>query len=161
MVGQPFLKDNQSTWPAAPPPRDNTKTEHFERQTTTRAHMTRNRAIVILDLKKFSSPKHLVHVTRWVQRFFTNCRLPMNLRGKDQILLPTEILEAETFWIKQAQAQAFPGGENKGSLTRLNPKNDDDGLLQMDGCLYFADDLPYSTRHPILLPKDNPVTRTW
>ena len=57
----------------------------------------------------------------------------MNLRRKDRILLPTEISEAETFWIKQAQAQAqaqaFPGGENEGSLTQLNPKSDGDGLL--------------------------------
>ena len=83
----------------------------------------------------------------------------MNLRRKDRILLPTEISEAETFWIKQAQAQAFPSGENEGSLTQLNPKTDGDGLLRMDGCLCFADELPYDTRHPILLPKDHPVTR--
>ena len=83
----------------------------------------------------------------------------MNLRRKDRILLPTEICEAETFWIKQAQAQAFPSGENEGSLTQLNPKSDGDGLLRMDGRLRFADELPYDTRHPILLPKDHPVTR--
>ena len=83
----------------------------------------------------------------------------MNLQRKDRILLPTEISEAETFWIKQAQAQAFPGGENKGLLTQLNPKNDRDGLLWIDGRLRFADELPYDTRHPILLPKDHPVTR--
>ena len=85
----------------------------------------------------------------------------MNLRRKDQILLPTEISEAETFWIKQAQAQAqaFPGGENEGSLTQLNPKSDGDRLLRMDGRLRFADELPYDTRHPILLPKDHPVTK--
>ena len=71
--------------------------------------------------------------------------------------LPTEISKAETFWIKQAQA--FPGGENEGSLTRLNPKNDGDGLLRMDGRLCSADEPPYGTRHPILLPKDHPVTR--
>ena len=83
----------------------------------------------------------------------------MNLRRKDRILLPTEISEAETFSIKEAQAQAFPGGENEGSLTQLNPKSDGDGLLRMDGRLRFADELPYDTRHPILLPKDHPVTR--
>jgi len=122
-------------------------------------HLTGSHAIVIIDPNKFSSLKRLVHVTGWVQRFLTNCRLPMNLRGKDRILLPAEISKAETFCIKQAQAQAFPGGENEGSLTRLNPKNDCDGLLWMDGWLGFADELPYNTRHPILLPKDHPVTR--
>ena len=29
----------------------------------------------------------------------------------------------------------------------------------MDGRLRFADDLPYNTRHPILLPKNHPVAR--
>ena len=77
----------------------------------------------------------------------------MSSRRKDRILLPTEISGAETFWIKQTQAQAFPGGEKEGSLTRLNPKHDGNGLLRMDGRLRFADELPYSTRHPILLPR--------
>ena len=121
MEGPAFLKDNESTWPAAPPPRDNTKkNEDCERRTTSRTHVTKSHASVIIDPNKFSSLKRLVHVTGWVQRFLTNCRLPMNLRRKDRILLPTEISEAESFWIKQAQAQAFPGGENEGSLTQLN-----------------------------------------
>ena len=72
---------------------------------------------------------------------------------------PPEISEAETMWIKQAQTQAFPGGESEGLLTRLNPKCDGEGLLRMDGCLHFADHLPYDTRHPILLPKDHALTR--
>lgn len=107
MEGSAFLKNDESTWPAAPLPRDNTKkTEHCERRTTTRTQMTRSHAIVIIDPNKFSSLKRLVHVKGWVQRFLTNCRLPMNLRRKDRVLLPTEMSEAETFWIKQAQAQA-------------------------------------------------------
>ena len=160
MEGPAFLKDDESTWPAAPPPRDNTmKTEDCERRTTSRTHVTKSHASMIIDPNKFSNLKRLVNVTGWVQRFLTNCRLPMNLRRKDRILLPTEISEAETFWIKQAQAQTFPGGENEGSLTQLSPKSDGDGLLRMDGRLRFADELPYDTRHPILLPKDHPVTR--
>ena len=160
MEGPVFLKDDESTWPAAPPPRDNTKkNEDCEGRTTSRTHLTKSHASVIIDPNKFSSLKRLVHVTGWVQRFLTNCRLPVNLRRKDGILLPTEVSEAETFWIKQTQAQAFPGGENEGSLTQLNPKSDGDGLLRMDGSLRFADEVSYDKRHPILLPKDHPVTR--
>lgn len=70
-----------------------------------------------------------------------------------------EITAAETFWIKQAQAQAFPDGENEGLLTGLNPKRDDNDLLRMDGRLRFADNLPYDTRHPIFLPKNLPMKR--
>ena len=103
MEGPAFLKDDESTWPVAPPPRDYTmKTEDCERRTTSRTHVTKSHASIIIDPNKFSNLKRLVHVTGWVQRFLTNCRLPMNLRRKDRILLPTEISEAETFWIKQA-----------------------------------------------------------
>ena len=160
MEGSAFLKDDESIWPAAPPPRNTTKeTEDCERRTTTRAHITNSGDGVFMDPNKFSNLKRLVHVTGWVWRFLTNCRLPMNLRRRDRVLQPTEIAEVETFWIKQAQAQAFPGGEKEGSLTQLNPKRDGDGLLRMDGRLCFAEELPYSTRHPILLPKDHPVTK--
>jgi len=58
MEGPAFLKDDRSTWPATPPPGDNTKkTEHCERRTPTRAHMTRNSATAIINPKKFSSLK--------------------------------------------------------------------------------------------------------
>ena len=36
---------------------------------------------------------------------------------------------------------------------------DEDGLLRADGRLRFADELPFDTRHPVLLPKDHPVTK--
>ena len=160
LEGPAFLKDKESTWPAAPPPRDNTKkTEDCERRTVTRTHMTKSHVSEIIDLNKFSSLKRLVRVTGWFHRFLTNCRLSLNSRRKDRILLPIEISKAETMWIKQAQTQAFPGGESEESLTRLNPKCDGEGLLRMDGRLRFADHLPYDTRHPILLPKDHAVTR--
>lgn len=124
-----------------------------------RTHVTKSHDSQIIHPNKFSSLKRFVHVTGWVQRFLINYWLPMNLRRKDQTLLPTEISEEQTFWIKQAQAQAFPGGENERSLIQLNPKSDRDGLLQREGCLRFTDELPYNTRHPILLPKDHPVPR--
>ena len=88
MEGAASLKNDESTWPADPPPRDNTKkTEHCERRTTTSVHLTRSHAIVIIDPNRFSSLK----------LFLTNCRPPVNLRRKDRILLPTEISKADTF----------------------------------------------------------------
>ena len=41
----------------------------------------------------------------------------------------------------------------------MNPKKDDNGILRSDGRLRYADDLPYEVKHPILLPKNHPVTR--
>ena len=89
----------------------------------------------------------------------SKCVLPKDLQRKDGSFLSDEITAADSFWIKQAQAQAFLDGENEGSLTRLNPKRVGDGLLRMDGRLRFADYLLYDTRNPIILPKNQPVIR--
>ena len=160
MEGPAFLKEDQPSWPADPPTGDNPKkTEHCERRTPTRAHMTRSRAIVIIDPNKFSSLKQLLRVTGWVRRFADNCRLPQGSRRNACTLTAAEMLKAETLWLKQAQDEAFPKGEEEGSLSRFNPKKDDEGLLRVDGRLRLADDLSYNTKHPILLPKDHAVTR--
>ena len=46
----PAFKDDESTWPAAPLHGDDTKkTENCERRTTTKTHMTRSHASVIID----------------------------------------------------------------------------------------------------------------
>lgn len=95
----------------------------------TRTHVTKSHASASIDPSHFSSLKCLVHVTGWVQRFLTNCRLPKDLERKDRTLLSAEISTVEIFWIKQAQAEAFPDREKEGSLTQLNPKSDGDGLL--------------------------------
>jgi hypothetical protein len=61
--------------------------------------------------------------------------------------------------LKQVQLEAFPDGDQQKSLAQLNPKKDEQGLLRADGRLRNASNIPYNTRHPILLPKDHVVTR--
>jgi len=46
----------------------------------------------------------------------------------------------------------------KSKLVSLRPILGSDGLLRMGGRLQNAN-LDYDTRHPILLPKDHPVTK--
>ena len=67
--------------------------------------------------------------------------------------------KAERIWLGQAQIDAFPDGEKDKRLLHFNPKRDEEGLLRADGRLRFARELPYDTRHSILLPKDHPVTK--
>ena len=56
MEGPAFLEDDRSTWPATPPPGDNTKkTEHCERRTPTKAHMTRSSATAIIRSEEHTS----------------------------------------------------------------------------------------------------------
>ena len=90
--------------------------------------------------REFSSLKHLVRVTAWVQRFADNCRLPQGSRRNARTLMAAEISKVETFWLKQAQNEAIPKGEEEGALSRFYPKKDEEGLLRVDERLRFADD---------------------
>jgi len=152
MEGPTFLKGDESAWPSLPPTRDAKKCEDLERLKATSTHLTY--ANPSINPSEFSSLKHLVRVTAWVQRFADNCRLPQGSRRNARTLMA-----AETFWLKQAQDEAFPKGEEEGALSRFNPKKDEEGLLRVDGRLRFADDLSCNTKHPILLPKDHAVTQ--
>ena len=71
----------------------------------------------------------------------------------------TEISDAELFWIKRVQAETFPKGIREGSLARLSPMTGGEGVIRIDGRLRHADELPYNTRCPILLPKDHHFTQ--
>ena len=71
----------------------------------------------------------------------------------------TEISDAELFWIKRVQAEAYPKGIREGSLARLSPMTGSEGVIRIDGRLRHADELPYNTRCPILLPKDYHFTQ--
>ena len=152
------MKDDEISWPSAPSSREQTKFEDDERRVA-RTHLVQVHVNPGIDPKDFSTFRRLCRVTAWVLRFLTNCRLPRESRKRDKTLCLTEIRHMEKLWIKQAQRDAFPKGEQEGSLLRLCPKSDDDGLLRMDGRLRLADELSYDTRHPILLPKEHAVTR--
>ncbi len=160
MEGPKFLKDNVATWPATPKDRDLPLTSECERRATTRAHVTKDCESPSIDLHRFSNMERLLNVTGWVKRFITNCRTNTQTdRNYSKTLSMAEISDSEKFWIKRVQAEAFPKGVREGSLARLNPMNGSDGVLRIDGRLRFADELPYSTRCPILLPKDHHLTR--
>ena len=160
MEGPAFLKEDESTWPAAPTKPKCVQTDSDpERRTLVKVHLTKNYTSDFINPSRYSSYGRLIRVTGWVQRFIVNCRAPRETRKMGQVLSPVEISSAETYWVKQAQAEAFPNGERENSLVRLNPKKDDEGLLRIDGRLRYASNLPYDVRHPILLPKNHPVTR--
>ena len=132
--GPSFLKDDEISWPSAPSSREQTKFEDDERRVG-RTHLIQVHVNPGIDPKDFSTFRRLCRVTAWVLQFLTNCRLPRQSRKRDKTLCSTEVRHVEKLWIKQAQRDAFLKGEQEGSLLRLCPKSDDDGLLWMDGRL--------------------------
>ena len=132
-------KAEESTWPAQLPNDEVTRqNDKRERQKTAKTHVTKT-------CKAWSSthPSHFpnfqcsIRITVWLQRFLVNCRLPDEFREKDRTPRSTEIKKAETFWLKQTQAEAFPNGAAEKSLECLNPKQDDNSLLRADGSLRY------------------------
>jgi hypothetical protein len=160
MGGPKFLKSGVAAWPATPRNRDLPSTSEFERRATTRTHVTNEQESPSIDLLRFSNLECLLRVTGWVKRFTINCKIRKQTdRNYAKTLDVSEISDSEKFWVKQVQAEAFPKGIREVSLARLSPMKGSDGVLRIDGRLRFADELPYNTRCPILLPKDHHFTR--
>ena len=160
--GPEFLKEDESTWPEKLPGERTDKNEERERRTrstfaTGDANPKNSPDRLVPD--KFSSLSRLLHVTAWIRRFLTNCKLPKEQRMIGDVLGHEEISNAETYWVRRAQTEAFPSGEKEKSLGRFCPRTDEAGLLRVNGRLRFAKDLAYDAKYPIILPKDHPLTR--
>ena len=116
----------------------------------------------------YSSWTKTVRVLARVMRFVDNCRLEQYFRATGTIL-PEEIREAEKYYIKSAQGEAFADelrGVTAGrqlatssKLSPLNPVLDEDGLLRCNSRLQYADCLSWETKFPIILPKKHDVTK--
>ena len=151
-----FLKTDESTWPGGIENPD----EVNERRVNVHAPSNKDRITHEGFLKptSFSSLRRLIRVSAWVQRFLANCRLDRKDRTLSDTLDPDELTKADNWWLRKAQTETFPMGEEQQSLTRLNPKKDKDGLLRAHGRLQNASELSYDAKYPILLPKDHAIT---
>lgn len=153
MEGPAFLKDDESTWPAAPPPETTLRRLSTVKDGQQPEH-TWPGAMPLWLLTQPNSQASSIWFM-WQDGFsdsWPTAEFQWIYEKTTSSCLPRHQKQRPSSKLKPKPSRA---GENEGSLTRLNPKNDSDGLLQMDGCFRFADELPYSTRHPILLPKDH------
>ena len=159
--GPDFLKTDESTWPEKLPGGIENPDEVSERRVNVHASSTKDKITHEGFLKpaSFSSLRRLIRVTAWVQRFLADCRLDRKDRTLSDTLDPDELTKAENWWLRKAQTDTFPMGEEQQSLTRLNPKKDKDGLLRAHSRLQNASELSYDAKYPILLPKDHAITK--
>ncbi|GFX63718.1 integrase catalytic domain-containing protein [Trichonephila clavipes] len=101
----------------------------------------------------------IVRVLSFLYRFLFNIRNPTN--KKTGPLTSDEMKEAEIYLMKQVQLSSFykeiramQNGDdicNKSKILNLSPFLDDKGIIRVDGRLKHSR-LPYSSKHPILLP---------
>ena len=109
-----------------------------------------------IDCKRYSSMEKLLRVTARVLMFVNNLKNRTKTKGgtasEPATVSGVELLaRAETLWIKIAQKQ-LPRDNNLQKQFDLFL--DEDGIWRCGGRLSNAD-VPFHTKHPILLPRDH------
>lgn len=121
-----------------------------------------------INFSRFSSFSRLKRSVAWILRFISRCR--KNYSDLQEYgLTSCELNSAEKYLCLQAQKEAFSAElkfikEGKpipknSNLINLMPYIDDDGLLRVYGRIDAASYLPYSSRRPIILPRDHHFTK--
>ncbi|GBM37010.1 hypothetical protein AVEN_31858-1 [Araneus ventricosus] len=101
----------------------------------------------------------VVRILSFLFRFISNCRNPESKRKGP--LISEELSEAEHYLIKQCQFEVFSAEvtammsgdniSNKSKFLNLSPFLDNKGVMRVGGRLENSQ-LPYSGKHPIILP---------
>lgn len=113
---------------------------------------------------KYSNINTMIRVLAYVLRFCSNSKCN-SVKHKDNFLSVNELNNSLSLLIKSEQEKYFAkeikcilsGEKYNGSLKPLHPFLDHDGILRVYGRLQHAS-LPYSNKHPIILPKNSPIT---
>ncbi len=160
--GPEWLKNDDASWPKhkdIPDPTDDCVKEMKAQnqrnlETTLLIDAAREAKISeLISCERFSSYEKLLRVTAFVLRFINNCRSKTKNREE---LTATEILEAETYWIKDLQTSIT---EEKFTewKKQLGTYVDDSGVIRCLGRLRNSN-LSFQSKHPALLPRDHYVT---
>ncbi|XP_068704388.1 uncharacterized protein [Montipora capricornis] len=116
--------------------------------------VTANKASNGIDPCKFSSWRKLIRVTAQIRRVAEKIRLrKYNQHGKEGLLTPEELQQAEIYWTNQAQA-TFYSRLDRGKFKSLSPFRDQNGIIRVGGRVDEGV-VSYETRHPALLPSDH------
>ncbi|KRY18247.1 hypothetical protein T12_4835, partial [Trichinella patagoniensis] len=120
-----------------------------------------------LDPRRYGDIEKLFRITALCLRFVHNCGSVAKDRRSGP-LTATELEASEQVWVRIAQRQAFPkeiealkrNGKvpAHSDLDQLTPYLDAAGTLRVGGRLEKSN-LPFSAKHPALLPSDHEVTR--
>ena len=114
----------------------------------------------IIDCQRYSNINRLLGVTAYVLRIMNNIRQTTDKNGKVHTsitLSANEISSAKTLWIKEVQKKLTASKNFETWKRQFGLFTDAEGLWRCGGRLSNAE-IPYSTKHPILLLKDHHFT---
>lgn len=163
--GPDWLRQPEDQWPISNPVLDS----NLESKRTVNVAMTTILLGTLLD--DCSSYRRLIRITAYCQRFIDNIR-PVRPKFQPNCLTVLELRRALIFWIKIVQSGGFQKEVDRLSnndpdrsilkgdckILNLNPFLDAEGVLRVGGRLAHTE-LPYDTKHPIILPKNSRLTR--
>ena len=113
----------------------------------------------ILHCEQYSTIRRLLRVTAYVVKFVR--LLKQKTQSSDTspstVLTATEISDAEMLWVKEAQALLVKNDKFDCWKKQFNLFLDAYGIWRCGGRISNAD-VPYATKHPILLPKGHHLT---
>lgn len=162
--GPSWLRLPKVDWPTIPELGDSLVPEE---EKTVHENVLLSIPVNLTLLDQVSSLTRLYRITAWIRRFINNCRADKSGRTRIGGSLTTkELAAAEIVWVATVQQQAFAeeintlkaGKESRNKLLPLRPFLDQDGLLRVGGRLGLSE-LPYSKRHPLVLPGKHQLTK--
>ncbi|XP_064629278.1 uncharacterized protein LOC135488567 [Lineus longissimus] len=178
LSGPKFLWEPESEWPKSNFSKEllaedpNVKKVHAtiaaENPEPNGENQTKTCTVTVDELfARYSNWDPLKTTVAWLlraQKGFKQCRstgktLRDTTRDELTPLSFTELKAAELDIVRYLQKKHLPdNGKHLGSVQKLDPFLDDAGLLRVGGRLRHAR-IPLEVKHPVLLPKDSPVTR--
>ncbi len=169
LCGPPFLLKDKSEWPH---PQEKTETKEVLAEVRKgAAFLLHHPTIPLTDGYSPSPADHpllhlrsggwmkLLRITAWCLRWRRRSRGGLS---------PEELQLAEraTIWNMQRTALARTVDDlvsvrvpsNRSTLLHLRPALDEAGLLRLNSRLRYHDHIPVEERHPLIIPKDHPLT---
>ena len=111
----------------------------------------------VMSCSDFSSLRRLIRVTAYVLRAVSRFKAKTSNSNLPSTLTPQEIATAEKLWIVQAQHDLVLQKDFDSLKRQFGLFLDEKGLWRCSGRLQNAD-LPFTAKHPILLPRKHPYT---
>ena len=155
--GPEFLQLPESEWPQETAPLPPKRDEMEYRQEKIVGTLTTTNTDELTISQRFSSWRRIIRVTALVKRFARRIRARRNgEQMQDGPLTPSELQEAETLWLKEAQT-SLHSRMHKKEFDALSPFLDDKGVIRVGGRVDNAV-VTYESRHPALLPYEHRIS---
>ena len=157
--GPTWLSGPREGWPVSKISETPQSIDEEKKMNVTMARVTtKSKISTVVKIGKFSKLGRLLRVTAWVKHFLINLRsTAKGTERREGMLCRSEIVEAERMWLRSSQDE-LKSSKHYSDLAMKLKLIEIDGLLRCKGRLECSDLEPES-RQPIILPRDDKLTK--